>query len=279
MKLAFFGSAEFSLPTLKLLCASTEFEVCLVITKPDQPAGRGLKLTPTPVKKFALEQGLTVLDKIPEAAKLKELAIEKIVVVAYGLFIPAEIFNNWPCINLHPSLLPKYRGASPLQSALLNGETKSGISTMFVAEKMDAGDILLQQEIEIPLDLDIQNFHDLCAEKGAELVKKTLLSDLEKIRKKQEENQATFCKKIEKDDRQIFPGEDPLTIHNKVRAITGFIELANGKRVKILKTNLIPGKAHKYELEIITVQPEGKPPMPYSEYLKGHAKINLSQDN
>lgn len=275
MKIAFFGSAEFSVPTLKLLHNSPEFEICLIITKPDQPAGRGLKLTPTPVKKYAQEQDLVLIEQIPTRQHLEKLQIEKIVVVAYGLFIPAEIFNNWPCINLHPSLLPKYRGASPLQSALLNGETISGVSTMLVAEEMDAGDILLQRSLPIDLNCCFQELHDRCAQEGARLVKETLQSDLEKIRKEQDETQATFCKKIEKNDCQILSGESTLDIHNKIRSISGFVILEDGQRVKLLKTRLTNQPHNDCELEIITVQPAGKPPMPYSEYLKGHATINL----
>ena len=269
-KIVFFGSAEFSIPTLEILNNNPDIEIILVVTKPDKPAGRGMQLNPTPVKTKALELNLPVMETMPTKNELESKQINLLVVVAYGLFIPAELFENWHCVNLHPSLLPKYRGPSPLQTALLNGDSNTGVTTMLISQEMDAGDILMQEEIKIDINMNIQQLHDICAQTGAKLIEKTLLSDIEKIRQKQDDLQAIICKKIQKDDRKITPGEDPWQIHNKVRAISGFVELQKGTRVKILKTTFADGN-----LTIEIVQPEGKPKMSYTEYLKGHKEIIL----
>jgi len=208
---------------------------------------------------------------MPTVDELVALQVEKIVVVAYGLFIPAEIFTKWPCVNLHPSLLPKYRGPSPLQSALLHGDSITGITTMLISQEMDAGDILLQQEINISINMDINELHDVCARLGAELIWETLQKELVKIGRKQDEAAAVICKKITDNDSRLTPGMEKIKIHNIVRSIGGYIVLPNGKRVKIIKTKDEPNG----QLEILIVQPEGKPKMSYTEYLKGNPEINL----
>lgn len=270
-KIAFFGSAEFAVPTLKLLASQNDLPLVLVVTKPDKPAGRGLKMTPTPIKKAAQELALPLAEKMPTVAELKKLNIEKIVVVAYGLFVPENIFETWPCVNLHPSLLPKYRGPSPLQSALLNGDTKTGVTTMLINKEMDAGDILLQKELPIAENMDIAELHELCANEGAKLISETLKQELTQLRKKQDNAKAVICKKITDEDSRLTPGLSLQKIHNIVRAIGGFVILPTGKRIKILKTEL----KKTGELEILIVQPEGKPKMSYTDYLKGNPEIKL----
>lgn len=271
IKLAFFGSAAFAVPTLRLLAAQKDMAIKLVITKADKPAGRGLKMMPTPIKKIATELNLSVTEKMPTPEELKDLEIEKIVVVAYGLFIPENIFENWPCVNLHPSLLPKYRGPSPLQSALLNGDKLTGITTMLISKEMDAGDILLQKTISITENMDINELHDLCANEGALLISETLKQDLNQLRKKQDDSAAVICKKISDEDSHLKSGLSPQKIHNIVRAIGGFIVLPNGKRIKIIKTEI----SENGMIKIQTVQPEGKPKMSYTDFLKGNPEINL----
>ncbi len=269
MKIVYFGSAEFAIPTLELLAGQRDLQICKVVTKPDQPAGRGLKLTPNPLKRKALELNLPIADKLPTKTELQEWGVDKIVVVAYGKFIPEEIFKNWPCINLHPSLLPKYRGPSPLQSALLNGDTLTGITTMLIGAGMDDGDILLQQEIPLDINTDFAELQVICASEGAKLILESLKLDINKSRKPQDNSKSIICKKIQNNDGLILPGDEPLKIHNIVRAIGGYVELGN-KRIKILKT-----KYENNKLEIITVQPEGKLKMSYTDYLKGNAGLKL----
>ena len=266
MRLAFFGSPDFALPTLRKLVQDTRFSVQLVATQQDRPAGRGLSLMPTPVKQAALAAGLPVYEDIPAAGDLQ--GVEKIVVVAYGRKIPAEITARWPCINLHPSRLPQYRGPSPLQSALLNGDGQTAVTTLLINEKMDAGDILLQEDIAIGPNLQFSALRDICAARGAELIVKTLLSDTN-LRRPQDEAAATYCRKITREDSLIQPGENLWQIHNKVRAIGAFLT-HRGKRVKILETNY-----QSDALEIITVQPEGRRPMKYTDFKHGYGEITL----
>lgn len=269
MRLAFFGSPDFALPSFQKILADKNFTLELAATQPDRPAGRGLNLQPTALKKAALAAGLPVWEDIPSVADLQKAKIEKIAVVAYGRMIPDAIVKHYECINLHPSLLPQYRGPSPLQSALLNGDTETAVTTMLINEKMDAGDILLQENIAIEQNLDLAKLQSICAERGADLLIQTLCSDIQKLRKPQAEAQATYCRKINKTDLQIMPGESPWQIHNKVRAI-GACLTHKGKRVKILATKYISDR-----LEIITVQPEGKAPMNYSDFVNGYGAIIL----
>jgi len=263
MRLAFFGSPEFAVPAFRRF----QEQIALVVTQPDKPARRGLQLSPTPIKQLAAANKLPVLETLPRAADLK--GIDKIVVVAYGRLIPAEIVDRWECINLHPSLLPKYRGPAPLQTALLHGDTETGITTMLLNPEMDSGDILLQEKIAIAENMSLAELSAVCAERGAELLARTLLEDIQKIRRPQNAAEATYCRKISKEDCRILSGEDPRQIHNKVRAIGGYV-LHKDKRVKILETRYTAAG-----LEIITVQPEGKPPMSYAAFRNGYGEIIL----
>ncbi|MDR1997756.1 MAG: methionyl-tRNA formyltransferase [Candidatus Margulisbacteria bacterium] len=268
-RLAFWGSPAFALPAFQKLLADKRFEIVLTATQPDRPAGRGLKMQPTVIKQAALAAGVPVLENIPSAADLRAAGVEKIVVVAYGRLIPAEITRGWKCVNLHPSLLPKYRGASPLQSALLNGDTETAVTTMLINSKMDAGDILLQEAIPIEQNMQLKDLSALCAARGADLLVQTLLADIQEIRRPQDEALATCCRKITGEDSWIAPGTSPLQIHNKVRAIGGCLT-HRGKRVKILATRYADGV-----LELLTVQPEGKAPMTYASFRNGYGEIIL----
>lgn len=271
MNIIFFGSPAFAVPTLELLAEQKDINIRAIITQPDKPAGRGMQLTPTPIKNTALLKGLPCQEAIPDLATLKAQNIEAMVVVAYGKFIPADIVNNWPCINLHPSLLPKYRGPSPMQSALLNGDTETGITTMLLSEGMDDGDLLLQEKFLLDINTNISELHDRCARDGAKLILQTLRSDLTKIRTPQDHSRAVLCKKIKNEDGAILSGDSPLTIHNKVRAITAYT-MHHGLRIKLLRTLWKNG-----QLIIETVQPEGKKPMAYTEFVRGYGELALPQ--
>ncbi|GBR74011.1 methionyl-tRNA formyltransferase [Candidatus Termititenax aidoneus] len=269
IRLAFFGSPDFALPALQKLAADERFQIILVVTQPDRPAGRGQQRQMLPVKNAALDLGLPVLDRLPTAAELQKLNIAKIVVVAYGRILPAELTDNWECINLHPSLLPKHRGPSPLQTVLWNGEEKTGVTTMLLNSEMDAGDILLQEEISVGPNMQIRQLSALCAARGADLLAETLLQDIQQIRKPQNPEAATYCRKINKTDALITRGESPRQIHNKVRAFGGYV-LHKGKRVKILETRYTAAG-----LEIMAVQPAGKQPMAYADFCRGYGEIIL----
>jgi methionyl-tRNA formyltransferase len=269
IRLAFFGSPDFALPALRRLAADERFQIILVVTQPDKPAGRGQRKQMLPVKNAALDLRLPVLDRLPTAAELQKLNLAKIVVVAYGRLLPAELTDNWECVNLHPSLLPKYRGPSPMQTVLWNGEEKTGVTTMLLNSEMDAGDILLQEEISVEPNLNIQQLSVLCAARGADLLSETLLRDIQQLRKPQDAGAATYCRKINKEDTLIAKGETPWQIHNKVRAFGGYV-LHKGKRVKILETRYSAAG-----LEIVTVQPAGKRPMTHADFCRGYGEIIL----
>lgn len=236
------------------------------MTNPDRPSGRGMRLTPSPVKQFALENKLPVIDDFDLfLSKVNSYSAKLFVVVAFGKILPTEFVNSRKIVNVHSSLLPKYRGASPIQSALLNGDPTTGVSTMFVTPKMDSGPILLQKELSISANETFAELHDRLAQAGAELLVETItkLDQLSPI--PQEESQVSYCKKIQKEDRLVDLNWHPERIHNTVRAIGGYFFDA-GKRIVITKSQL-----NSASLEL-WVKPEGKGEMTMSEYLRGKRK-------
>jgi methionyl-tRNA formyltransferase len=267
MKIVFFGTPEFAVPTLKKLI-SENFEVVAVVTMPDRPAHRGQKDQPSPVKVVAEQNKIPVYYEIPSIEQLKKWGTEKIVVIAYGKMIPEAIYKNWHCLNVHPSKLPQYRGPSPLQSALLNGDSQTAVTIMLIDKEMDAGDIVLQEEVVIDQNENLQSLHDRTAEIGAVLMAKALMLDLEKVRKAQDHSKATKCKKVKKEDSQINWNDSAQKIHNVVRAIGGFT-MKEGKRIKILKTQIKDNS-----LEILEIQPEGKQKMNYSDFVRGYGQLH-----
>jgi methionyl-tRNA formyltransferase len=176
----FFGTPEFAVPTLKRL-AQTRHRMLAVVTQPDRPKGRGMKIIPSPVKTTALEYGLVVMqpEKASSAAiieEIRKLNPDAAVVVAYGQILKRD-FLDLPkrgCINLHPSLLPRYRGPTPIQSAIIAGDRMTGVTTMLLDEGMDTGDVLLQREAVIHDDDTLGTMHDKLADVGADLMVETL---------------------------------------------------------------------------------------------------------
>lgn len=245
MKIVFFGSPASALPSFKkLLDAGHRIE--LVIAQPDKPRGRGKKLTPPPVKDLAQKSNIPCyqphkIRKDSEAfEKIKNIKPDLIVVVAYGQIIPASIIYlpKHNSVNLHFSLLPKYRGASPVQWALLMGEIKTGLTIFQLNEKMDEGDILSQEEVEILPDEKAYELEARLAEMGAELLVKTI-SQIDKIHHlKQDHSQATYAPKLKKEDGRIDWEYDALFIDRQVRAFTlwpSAFAFLNDKRVKIIE--------------------------------------------
>ena len=180
MKILFMGTPDFAVPCLDILIKS-EYEVCGVVTQPDKPQGRGHKLTPPPVKRLAMENGIEVFQ--PETlkdfafkAELERLNPDMIIVVAYGKILPEYILNfpKFGCINMHASLLPKYRGAGPIQWSVINGEEKTGITSMLMEKGLDTGDMLLKVETEIGEYETASELHDRLMVMGAELLIKTI---------------------------------------------------------------------------------------------------------
>ena len=244
MKIVFMGTPHFSLPTLKAIHEAGH-DIALVVTAPDKPAGRGQKITPPPVKEVALELGLDVfqpedVNSEESIRRIKETGCDVIVVVAYGQILSSECLSIPPlgCINLHASLLPKYRGAAPIQHALLNGEKVTGVTTMFMVEKMDAGDIILQEQVEIEEDDTAGTLSEKLSQVGAKLMLKTLelVSRGEAPRIKQDESMATYAPRITKEMAKIDWSNTCERIRNQVRAFNpqpGAWTTWRGKVVKI----------------------------------------------
>lgn len=271
MRIVFFGSPASSLPSLQKILEEGH-QVELIITQPDKPSGRGGKLTPPPVKKFALEGKIGILQ--PEKIKKDTLAFEKIksldpdliVVVAYGQIIPSSIIYlpKYHSINVHFSLLPKYRGASPVQWAILNGETKTGVTIFELNEKMDEGDILVQEEVEILPGEKAFELESRLAEKGAKLLIKTI-SEIDRIKPvKQDHSQATYAPRLRKEDGRIDWRKDALFIERQVRAMTPWpsaytffkekrIKIKEGTKLDLSSELCSPGKIQAIKKEGIEV--------------------------
>ena len=299
MKILFFGSDEFAIPSLKSI-AQSKHKILGVVTKSNKPAGRGQKITPCPVAVVAKELGFKLFQ--PEILKTEEslapllsLKPDILVVVAYGQFLPTTLINaiSHKALNLHPSLLPKYRGAAPMQWALLNGEKTTGVTTAIITKEMDAGDIYLQQKTEIDEDenfVDLQNRLSLL---GAELLLKTL-DGIERGTlkpKPQNTKQVTFAPLLTKEEGHLDWKESAWKLHNKIRALNpwpGAFCYLDEKRLKIFRTLMLerepeekPGIVVKDSAEIwvacgqgllclLEVQLEGKTKMSIKEFVKGY---------
>lgn len=252
MKIAFLGTPDFALPSLKMLYERGDDIV--VFTQPDKPVGRKAIMTAPPVKKLALEYGLDVFqfDKIRSEeglAALKYADPELMVTAAFGQILSKENLSvpRYGCINVHGSLLPKYRGAAPIQWAVINGEEKTGVTTMLTDIGLDTGDILLERETEIGKDETAGELFDRLAEMGAELLKETIekLERNELEPKKQNDAEATKCSMIKKEHGHIDFSKSEKAIHDLVRGMNPWpcaYAMLEGEAVKIWRTRRIPTK-------------------------------------
>ncbi len=223
------GTAELACASLKALASAADFQVVAVVTQPDRPKGRDLKLQPSPVKQTALSAALPVLQ--PERARdpafveeLRRLHPALIVVAAYGQLLPSSILAlpTHGCINVHTSLLPKYRGAAPIQWAILNDETETGVTIMQMVEKLDAGAILAQRATTIAPEDNAATLHDRLAQIGAELLLETLPGCVNNTitPQPQEESAASYARKITKEDGRLDWSLPARTLWNRIRAFT-----------------------------------------------------------
>ena len=239
MKILFLGSSRFSLIVLKKMLENGE-NVVGVISQPDKPSGRGHKLTPTEVKKFALENNLKVYDfdrvrnHIPE---IKEIDYDIAVVASFGQILPEDFLAIHLTINVHPSLLPKYRGATPIQNALLNCDDETGVTIMKVAKEVDSGDILLQEKVKIENEYYLA-LEEKLAIKGGEMVSKALkLIDNNECKWiSQDSEKATFVSKLTKEQGILDFSQDHNKILGKVRAMSeeiGTFIALNGQLLKV----------------------------------------------
>lgn len=301
MRIVFMGTPDFAVGSLQALCESGKHEILAVVTQPDRPKGRGNKLLQTPVKEYALEQGLTVYQpqkvKTPEFVELlHELQPELIVVAAFGQFLSKEILElpKYGCINVHASLLPKYRGAAPIQYAIIKGEKESGVTIMQMDIGMDTGAMLDKVVVPIEENITMGELHDALREQGATL----LLQVIDKIAagtavaEPQDDAQATYATLLDRSMEHIDWSKTAQEVHNLIRgfnpAPSTFTKLPNGKSLKIWGSKMtdkssaaaagtvIETGKHSFfvacgegVLEITEVQPESKKRMPAQVFLNG----------
>ena len=253
MRLLFCGTPNFAVPTLKYLLAQSDFEIAAVITQPDRPRGRGQEVSFSPVKETALAASLPVFQpekiRAPESEQfLRNANPDAIVIIAYGQFIPARLLTipklGW--INAHASLLPKYRGAAPIQWAIANGETKTGVTTMRIDAGMDTGEILLQQETLIGSNETTPELAARLAEVSAPLMAETLrgLRDSTIHPKPQNHAEATLAPLLKKEDGRIDWSQPAQVIYNRMRAFTpwpGSYSTFRGSNCQLFGSVATPG--------------------------------------
>lgn len=300
-RIIFFGTPDFAVPALKEL-AGSRHRVVAVVTQPDKPRGRGQRLLPTPVKKAAMDLDMDVFQ--PESVnrtsfydKMIKMAPDFFAVVAFGQIFSEKLLKipSKGAINVHASLLPKYRGAAPIQWAMINGEKETGVTTMFMGKKMDAGDILLFLKTTIKPSDTAGTLHDRLADLGAKLLTETL----EKLETRkiypiaQDHTQATYAPMLKKEDSHIDWNQPAEKIELLVRALSpwpGAFTFYGNRRLKIFKTmpvsgekNAIPGtvlnafenelriaSAHGGALSILEIQGASGRKMKIEEFLRGN---------
>ena len=305
MRIMFMGTPDISAVCLRELIASDN-EIVAVVTGKDKPRGRGNVMTPTPVKALAIEHSLPVYT--PDSLKtedfmelLREINPELIAVVAYGKILPKSVldFPKHGCVNVHVSLLPKYRGAAPMQRAIIEGEKETGVTIMYMAEGVDTGDIITAESFPIGPEDDFEAIHDRSAEVGGKLLVKTV-ADIENgtaTRTPQDHSRATHAAKIEKEDCKIDFTKSASVLDCAIRGVTpipGAFAYLKGKMLKIYKATPTHGKGTPGEviatdpkgvgsftvacgegaLKVFGVIPEGKGRMGAGDFVRGR-KIEL----
>lgn len=299
INIVFFGTPKIALKSLEYLYNSDKINVLAVVTQPDKPAGRGHKLTMSPIKEFALAKNLPVFQpksirKSEETiAALKELAPDFFVTFAFGQILSQEVLDipKYETINLHASLLPKYRGANPIQRAIINGDTQTGICTMITELGLDCGDVCMREIIEICDKTTCVDLFEAISEKSPELLEKTLTGLVENTIKpeKQCEDGVCFANKLDKEECLIDWTKDAQAIHNLVRGIYKFpcaYFMHKDKIIKVLETKVCNGSGNAGEfinagkegievacgqnsLLLIKVKPEGKGEMLARDWYNG----------
>ena len=313
MKIIFMGTPDFARDSLEAVY-NAGYEIIGVVTNPDRPKGRGMKMIPSPVKEFALEKELKIYQ--PEKVKnniefideIKSLNPDVICVVAYGKILPEEILNipKLGCINVHGSLLPKYRGAAPIQWAILNGDKETGVTTMYMDKGMDTGDMILKEKVTIGEDETTGELWDRLSKIGGELLVKTLeqIEDRTAPREKQGEDY-TMAPMLNKEMAKIdWENKSAIEIKNLVRGlnpIMGAYTFWNGKKIKLWKVDIAKEneimvdnletlkngtavvsnpkdglyiKTKKGIIKVLEIQGENAKRMPIGDFLRGN---NISE--
>jgi len=297
MKIIFMGTPDFAVPSLEQLLASVH-QVVAVVTAPDKPRGRGQRVSATPIKILAQKHRIPVLQPtspkdpdFPDALRI--FGADLFIVVAFRI-LPPSIFTipEKGTFNLHASLLPKYRGAAPIQWAIINGETETGVTTFFIQEKVDTGNILLQRAIPIPPDMTTGDLHDTLAELGAKTVLKTVdLIDAGEVRTtKQLDSIATPAPKIFRETCRIDWAKSAREVHNLIRGLSPYPTawtMYVGTQIKVFRSKIVDSKIHTKPGEILyadnelhiscgsgtiaflSLQQEGRKVMNVDEFLRG----------
>lgn len=302
MRIVFMGTPDFAVPCLQALIDDGH-DVCAVFTQPDKPKGRHGVLSAPPVKELALKYDIPVYQ--PDLLKNDEiksffasLGADLALVVAYGKILPEEFLNapKYGCINMHASLLPKFRGAAPIQWSIINGEKRSGVTAMQMDKGLDTGDILLSESVEIRDDETAQELHDELSVLGAQVMRKTLLmlqrGELSPVR--QDDSNSTYAPILAKELSAIDWQKSALQIHNQIRGLypwPGASAVLNGKTLKIHSAKLLgktegePGEVVFNDrrlcvacgdgnaVELLVIQAPGKKAMPVTDYLRGNPVV------
>lgn len=300
-KIVFMGTPEFSVPILKALIEAEDLEIVAVVTQPDRKVGREQILTASPVKKLALKHNLLVLqpEKLSGSEEMETILsweLDLLITAAYGQYVPTKLLKapKYKAINVHASLLPKYRGAAPIHYALLNGDEKTGITIMYMEKEMDAGNIISQREIEIDESDDTGTLFEKLSLIGRDLLLDTLPEIFSGTNQSilQDKSQVTYSPMISKAQEKIIWTKSANDISNHVRALRpapGAYTLLNGERFKIWDTKVIEEttnakagvivRVNKEELivaagdgqlvSLLSVQPAGKRRLAIEEYLAG----------
>ena len=294
------GTPDFAVFSLSALVEAGH-EICGVVTQPDKPRGRGYTMTPPPVKVEAEKHGFTVyqpatLRDEAFASLLAELSPDVCVVVAYGKILPENVlkFPKYGCVNVHGSLLPEYRGAAPMQRAIIDGKAVTGITTMLMDVGLDTGDMLLREEVEILENDNFEDIHDKLGMCGASLIVRTLegLENGTVTPIKQDEAFATYAAKILKSDCLIDFGKDAKAVHDLIRGLSpiplSFTHTPDGKLLKVTSARLSSEKktgaaagevisladgitvaCGQGAITLLGVIPEGKSRMSASDFIRG----------
>ena len=306
-KIVFMGTPDFSVPVLRQIIHDGH-EVIGVVTQPDRPVGRKKVLTPPPVKVEALTHGIPVFQpekirKEEELAKILLLQPDLIVTAAFGQILPKKLLDapKFGCINVHASLLPELRGGAPIHYAIMQGKKKTGVTIMYMVEKLDAGDILTSVEVPIAEDDNVGILHEKLSTAGSKLLSETLplLLAGRLTPKRQHEADATFAANIKREQEKIIWGKTGEEIYNHVRGLNPWpvaFTTLEGQVIKIWRTEMVAGldgqepgtiikidtdsftvsTGNKTAIKIIELQPSGKTKMPCEQFLRGAgSKISL----
>lgn len=300
-KVVFMGTPQFAVPSLQALIDHEKIDLEAVVTQPDRPVGRKRELKPSPIKELALAHDIPVLqpEKIAGSEEMKEILeieIDLIITAAYGQFLPEALLNHpkFRSINVHASLLPKYRGGAPIHYALLNGDSETGVTIMYMEKKMDAGDMLAQASIPIEADDDTGSLFEKLSYLGRDLLVDTLpelfAGEIKAV--PQDESQVTYSPNISRDEEEINWSKSAQSIANLIRALRpapGAYTYLDGDRFKIWQAEALEEKSavdpgtiveladdsmivaagDKSQLKLTQVQPAGKAKQAVKDYLNG----------